>query len=314
MSPESRPAISDVFTVVRLKQVDHVNSERAILADVAGHPFITTLITTFSDHENLYMLLDYCPGGEVFSYLRKRKRFSEETARFYVAEIVLILEFLHESEGVAYRDLKPENILLDKEGHVKLVDFGFAKRVDTKETYTLCGTPEYLAPEVIQSEGHSTAVDWWALGILLYEFITGYPPFWHSNPLEIYKQIVHKPIAFTEKHPVSPEAQDLIRGLCTVDRTKRLGNVEGGAKRVKAHPFFAGVDWDQVYFRKMKGPIIPPVRFPGDSQCFDNVSSSLMTSAGFDSNISQYPDEDAHHGRKWTRSDAFKWDHAFNDF
>jgi protein kinase A len=158
--------------------------------------------------------LDYCPGGEVFSYLRKAKRFDEKTSRFYAAEIVLILEFLHEREGVAYRDLKPENLLLDADGHIKLVDFGFAKRLgnskkistaqdpsrpkegaartlidfDQGETYTLCGTPEYLAPEVIQSKGHTTAVDWWALGILIYEFLTGYPPFWNANPIEIYKQ------------------------------------------------------------------------------------------------------------------------------
>jgi protein kinase A len=137
------------------------------------------------------MLLDYCPGGEIFSYLRKAKKFSENASRFYVAEMVLILEYLHETEGVAYRDLKPENILLDGEGHVKLVDFGFAKRVNDRETYTLCGTPEYLAPEVIQSLGHTTAVDWWALGILLYEFLTGYPPFWHQQPMEIYKQFVN---------------------------------------------------------------------------------------------------------------------------
>jgi protein kinase A len=161
--------------------------------------------------------LDYCPGGEVFSYLRKAKRFDENTARFYAAEIVLIIEFLHETEGVAYRDLKPENLLLDAEGHIKLVDFGFAKKLGSRksqlhatiqeiceqtssnvacdwlasgETYTLCGTPEYLAPEVIQSKGHTTAVDWWALGILIYEFLTGYPPFWNSNPIEIYKQYV----------------------------------------------------------------------------------------------------------------------------
>ncbi|KAK6611559.1 hypothetical protein H4I95_02355 [Botrytis cinerea] len=115
--------------VIKLKQVDHVNHERSVLSDVAGHPFITTLITSFSDHDSLYMLLDYCPGGEVFSYLRKAKRFDENTARFYAAEIVLILEFLHEQEGVAYRDMKPENLLLDAEGHIKLVDFGFAKRL-----------------------------------------------------------------------------------------------------------------------------------------------------------------------------------------
>lgn len=118
-------------------------------------------------------------------------------ARFYAAEIVLVLEYLHEHQGgVAYRDLKPENLLLDEDGHIKLVDFGFAKRLGNNEddrpveTYTLCGTPEYLAPEVIRNKGHTTSVDWWALGILIYEFLTGYPPFWHQNPIEIYKQYV----------------------------------------------------------------------------------------------------------------------------
>jgi serine/threonine protein kinase len=143
------------------------------------------------------MLLDYVPGGELFTYLRKLRRFEEPVARFYAAEIVLVLEYLHEQQGgIAYRDLKPENLLLDQEGHIKLVDFGFAKRLGYREdnrpveTYTLCGTPEYLAPEVIQNKGHTGAVDWWALAILIYEFLTGYPPFWHQNPIEIYKQWV----------------------------------------------------------------------------------------------------------------------------
>ena len=181
--------------VIKLKQVDHVRHERAVLADVAGHPFITNLLASFSDRDSLYMLLDYVPGGELFSYLRKLRRFDEPVARFYAAEIVLVLEYLHEHQGgVAYRDLKPENLLLDRDGHIKLVDFGFAKRLGHHkddcpvETYTLCGTPEYLAPEVIHNKGHTTAVDWWALGILIYEFLTGYPPFWHQNPIEIYKQ------------------------------------------------------------------------------------------------------------------------------
>ena len=182
--------------VIKLKQVDHVRHERAVLADVAGHPFITNLLASFSDHDSLYMLLDYVPGGELFSYLRKLRRFDKMMARFYAAEIVLVLEYLHEQQGgIAYRDLKPENLLLDREGHIKLVDFGFAKRLGHRddrpvETYTLCGTPEYLAPEVIHNKGHTTAVDWWALGILVYEFLTGYPPFWHQNPIEIYKQYV----------------------------------------------------------------------------------------------------------------------------
>lgn len=175
--------------VIKLKQIDHVRHEREILGDVSGHPFITNLLASFSDRDFLYLLLDYVPGGELFSYLRKFRRFDEGMARFYAAEIVLVLEYLHEQQGgVAYRDLKPENLLLDGEGHIRLVDFGFAKRLGSTETYTLCGTPEYLAPEVIHNKGHTTAVDWWALGILIYEFLTGYPPFWHQNPIEIYKQ------------------------------------------------------------------------------------------------------------------------------
>ena len=141
--------------VIRLKQVEHVRNERNVLAAVAGHPFITTMVASFQDTNTLYMVLEYCPGGEVFSYLRRARRFNEPTSQFYAAEIVLILEFLHDKQGVAYRDLKPENILIDADGHLKLVDFGFAKKVGTRETYTLCGTPEYLAPEVIRNTGQS---------------------------------------------------------------------------------------------------------------------------------------------------------------
>ncbi|KFA48636.1 hypothetical protein S40293_04537 [Stachybotrys chartarum IBT 40293] len=288
--------------VVRLKQIDHVRHERAVLADVVGHPFITSLLASFSDADSLYMLLDYVPGGELFSYLRKFRRFAEPAARFYAAEIVLVLEYLHEQQGgVAYRDLKPENLLLDQDGHIKLVDFGFAKRLGYKdsrpvETYTLCGTPEYLAPEVIHNKGHTTAVDWWALGILIYEFLTGYPPFWHQNPIEIYKQIVEKPVMFPQDPPISDNAKDLIRSFCTVDRSRRLGNISGGAGRVKSHPWFEGVNWDDILNRRRRGPIIPPVRYPGDTQCFDT-----------------YPDE-ADERAQYTEDMAQKYDKYFKDF
>ncbi|KAK3935229.1 kinase-like domain-containing protein [Diplogelasinospora grovesii] len=289
--------------VIRLKQIDHVRHERQILADVSGHPFVTNMLASFSDHDFLYILLDYVPGGELFSYLRRYRRFDEDTARFYAAEIVLVLEYLHEQQGgIAYRDMKPENLLLDAEGHIKLVDFGFAKRLGNNEddhpveTYTLCGTPEYLAPEVIHNKGHSTAVDWWALGILLYEFLTGYPPFWHQNPIEIYKQIVEQPVVFPQELEISKEAQDIIQQFCTVDRSRRLGNMSGGAARVKAHPFFAGVDWDAVLERRCQGPIVPPIRYPGDAQCFDI-----------------YSEEDTTRG-VYTDDMAAKYDEHFKDF
>ncbi|KAL8725026.1 MAG: hypothetical protein Q9166_007625 [cf. Caloplaca sp. 2 TL-2023] len=280
--------------IIRLKQVEHICNERNTLAAVAGHPFITTLITTFSDRDSLYMLLDYCPGGEVFSYLRKRKTFDVDTARFYAAEIVLILEFLHTVQGIAYRDMKPENILIDAEGHLKLVDFGFAKKVESRETYTLCGTPEYLAPEVIKNSGHGTAVDWWAFGILVFEFLAGQPPFWHQNPMKNYEMICAGKIKYPSD--MDPDARSLIGGLCTVNPNHRLGNLSGGVDRVKSHPFFASVDWDDLYYRKVKGPIIPQLRHAADTSCFE-----------------EYPNEPEQRS-VYTKEMASKYDHEFKDF
>jgi len=219
-----------------------------------------------------YIFLEYCPGGEVFTYLRRATKFDEPTARFYAAEIVLVLEFLHTIQGIAYRDLKPENILLDAEGHLKLVDFGFAKKVDKTETYTLCGTPEYLAPEVIRNTGHGTAVDWWALGILLYEFLIGQPPFWDQNPMKIYSKIVDGNIPYPDE--LSPAAKSLIQGFCTVPPVDRLGNLPGGVDDIKKHEFFKDIDWDDLYYRRVKGPIIPKVRHPADASNYDNYDDA----------------------------------------
>ncbi|KAL8825093.1 MAG: hypothetical protein Q9191_004619 [Dirinaria sp. TL-2023a] len=253
--------------IIRLKQIEHIRNERNTLSTVAGHPFITTMITSFSDRECLYMILDYCPGGEIFTYLRRAKQFDPKTALFYAAEMVLIIEFLHDVKGIAYRDMKPENILLDVEGHVKLVDFGFAKNLGRKETYTLCGTPEYLAPEVIRNSGHGMAVDWWALGILIFEFIVGQPPFWDKNPMKIYEQICGGKIRFPES--MDSDARDLITGLCRVNPGQRLGNLTNGTADVKNHPYFKSIDWHAVYQRKTKGPIIPEIKSATDTSCFD---------------------------------------------
>jgi len=148
----------DKYDVVRLKQVEHINNEPTILREIS-HPFLVTLWDAFQDDSHLFMVMDYVPGGELFSILRKQKKFTEQTAKFYAAEVLLALAYLHEN-GIVYRDLKPENILIDARGHVKLTDFGFAKRVDNM-TWTVCGTPDYLAPEIILSKGYTKAVDWW---------------------------------------------------------------------------------------------------------------------------------------------------------
>lgn len=152
--------------VIKLRQVEHINNERAILSAIS-FPFIVNLIETYQDNRCVFLLEDFVQGGEVFMHLRKAGRFKDEVAKFYVSEIVLALEYLH-NRFICYRDLKPENLLLDNRGHIKITDFGFAKKV-VDRTWTLCGTPEYLAPELILSKGHSKAVDWWALGILTFE-------------------------------------------------------------------------------------------------------------------------------------------------
>ncbi|CAI7606155.1 unnamed protein product [Penicillium pancosmium] len=282
--------------VIKLKQVEHVRNERKTLAAVVGHPFITTLVASFSDEQCLYMLqLDFCPGGEIFSYLRRARRFNEETSKFYAAEITMTIEYLHDVQGVAYRDLKPENILLDANGHIKLVDFGFAKQVHNRETYTLCGTPEYLAPEVIHNSGHGLAVDWWALGILIYEFLVGQPPFWDQSPMRIYEQIVEGRLRFPPNMP--PAAQNIVSLLCKTNPSERLGYISGGSARVKSHPFFQGIAWDDLFYHRVKGPIIPRVSHPADT-----------------GNFEEYPDSDNRNQNLYTDDLKKKFEPLFSDF
>lgn len=252
--------------VVKMKQVEHTNDERRMLADVK-HPFLITLWGTFQDLKNLYMVMDFVEGGELFSLLRKSGRFPNPVAKFYAAEVTLALEYLH-SKNIIYRDLKPENLLLDRHGHLKITDFGFAKRVPDK-TWTLCGTPDYLAPEVVSNKGYNKSVDWWSLGILIYEMLCGYTPFWDSgSPMKIYENILKGKV----KYPayVNPDAQNLLERLITADLTKRLGNLYGGPSDVKNHPWFAEVTWDRLARKDIDAPYTPPVKAgAGDASQFD---------------------------------------------
>ncbi|KAM0210451.1 hypothetical protein ACHAPQ_005137 [Fusarium lateritium] len=252
--------------VVKMKQVEHTNDERRMLADVK-HPFLITLWGTFQDSKNLYMVMDFVEGGELFSLLRKSGRFPNPVAKFYAAEVTLALEYLH-SKNIIYRDLKPENLLLDRHGHLKITDFGFAKRVPDK-TWTLCGTPDYLAPEVVSNKGYNKSVDWWSLGILIYEMLCGYTPFWDSgSPMKIYENILKGKV----KYPayVNADAQNLLERLITADLTKRLGNLYGGPGDVKNHPWFAEVTWDRLARKDIDAPYTPPVKAgAGDASQFD---------------------------------------------
>ena len=175
--------------VVSKRQVDHVNNERKLLS-MCDHPFVIELFGSFQDKDYLYLLLELVLGGELFTYLDVQGPIKEGPARFFGASVAMALEYLHQYR-IAYRDLKPENILIDAQGYIKVVDFGFAKVVyEGERTWTLCGTPEYLAPEVILRKGHDVRVDWWSLGILIVELFTGGTPFYSDDHFDVFKKIV----------------------------------------------------------------------------------------------------------------------------
>ncbi|KAI8338269.1 kinase-like domain-containing protein [Chlamydoabsidia padenii] len=250
------------YDVVRKKQVESTNNEFTILRDMY-HPFLVTLWDAFQDDSHLFMVMDFVPGGELFRVLRKQKKFTEEATRFYAAEVILALEYLHDNE-IIYRDLKPENILLDEKGHVKLTDFGFAKRVPSY-TYTVCGTPDYLAPEMIRCKGYTRAVDWWSLGVLIFEMRMGKPPFEDQHPVNLYEKILECRIDWPDDGDVNPVLKDLLLGLLTSNISQRYG---GGDRDIKHHPWFDSVDFDKVLKRQLVPPFKPFVQEDGDSVCF----------------------------------------------
>merc|ERR1712048_50063 len=178
--------------------------------------------------------------------------------------------YLHENR-IVYRDLKPENLLIAKNGYLKLSDFGFAKRlVNTDKTFTLCGTPEYIAPEILQNKGHGFSVDWWALGILIYEMFLSHPPYVHDNPMMIYRGILSGKVEYPDS--LLPKARDFIGRLLVLDYSKRLGCGKEGAPEVQRHAFFKGVGWNQVLRMNVRAPYLPTVDDAADTQHFDQYS------------------------------------------
>jgi len=255
------------YETLKLKQVQHITAEKNILAQVS-HPFLVNYVASFQDKKRLYIVLEYVVGGEFFTHLRKAGRFPNDIARIFVAEVVLALGYLH-SMDIVYRDLKPENLLLSSTGHIKITDFGFAKKVDYK-TWTLCGTPEYLAPEIILSKGHTKGVDWWAVGVLIFELLAGYPPFYDEEPIYIYQKILEGKIVFPWHF--DKQAKDVIKRLLQPDITKRLGCMANGVEDIKMHKWFKGLDWkelEQMSGAHVKGPVPIEVRAPDDTSNFD---------------------------------------------
>lgn len=258
--------VLDKKHILEHNEVEHTLAEKNILQQL-HHPFLVNLHFSFQTEDKLYFILDYINGGELFFHLQREKRFSEERVIFYGAEILLALEHLH-TNGIIYRDLKPENLLITNEGHIVLTDFGLCKegiKSDEDRTGTFCGTPEYLAPEVLKGKGYGKAVDWWSFGSLLYEMLTGLPPFYSQDVQEMYRKIMTEKLKFPPT--MNENARGLLEGLLQRDIGERLTD----ASKIKQHPFFTGINWEKLYKKEIKPSFIPNVKGEADVSQIDPV-------------------------------------------
>ncbi|XP_068166148.1 cGMP-dependent protein kinase 2 [Antennarius striatus] len=254
--------------VVDNRQEEHIHSERKILAE-ARSPFVVKLYRTFKDNRYVYMLLEACLGGEIWSMLRDRGSFDDASAKFCVACVTEAFDYLHR-KGVLYRDLKPENLMLDTEGYIKLVDFGFAKKIRCgQKTWTFCGTPEYVAPEIILNKGHNFSVDFWSLGILVFELLTGSPPFSGSDQMMTYTFILKGIEKMDIPKKITKRPEDLIRKLCRRNPSERLGNLKNGITDIKKHRWFNGFNWEGLKARSLPSPLKRELKGPTDHSYFD---------------------------------------------
>ena len=248
------------------KQAQQVLNERSVMQQLK-HPFCVRLYNYFSDESNIYLLLQWMPGGELFHHLAERGCFDENTAKFYAACVVTALQHMH-SCGIIYRDLKPENLLLGEDGYLRITDFGFAKQTYDKKTFTMCGTPAYIAPEIIQHTGTTKAADWWSFGILIHEMLIGETPFEDENPLNTYRRAING--RFVLPNDMSRAAADLIKKLVVVKPEKRLGQGPRGADGIRSHPWFSGFDWAALENFQMPAPFLPKLRNSEDTSNFDS--------------------------------------------
>ncbi|XP_008980983.1 serine/threonine-protein kinase Sgk3 isoform X2 [Callithrix jacchus] len=255
--------------VLNRKEQKHIMAERNVLLKNVKHPFLVGLHYSFQTAEKLYFVLDFVNGGELFFHLQRERSFPEHRARFYTAEIASALGYLH-SIKIVYRDLKPENILLDSVGHVVLTDFGLCKEgiAISDTTTTFCGTPEYLAPEVIRKQPYDNTVDWWCLGAVLYEMLYGLPPFYCRDVAEMYDNILHKPLSL--RPGVSLTAWSILEELLEKDRQNRLGAKEDFLE-IQNHPFFESLSWADLVQKKIPPPFNPNVAGPDDIRNFDTA-------------------------------------------
>ena len=253
--------------LIEQEQIENTLLEKEILQTI-DYPLLCGLVFCFQTEERIYFVMPFLSGGELFQHLRKFRTFDEDKVRFYGAQIALALEYLH-SKGIVYRDLKPENILMDDKGYLRLADFGMAKKLkEDEKAMSFCGTPEYLAPEIITMEGHDKNADWWSFGILLFEMLCGLPPFYVENLDKMYEMIKGSPVKFPKRITLSEDAKDVIRKLLEKNPKKRLGS-QNGIEEIKKHPFFASIDFDLIVEKKIPAPFIPELANDTDVQYFD---------------------------------------------
>ena len=267
--------------IVQKKEVQHTVGERNILVRTAmtHSPFIVGLKFSFQTPTDLYLVTDYMSGGELFWHLQREGRFNEPRSKFYIAELILALQHLHQHD-IVYRDLKPENILLDANGHIALCDFGLSKANLTKDdtTNTFCGTTEYLAPEVLLDEaGYTKMVDFWSLGVLVFEMCCGWSPFYAEDTQQMYKNIAFGKVRFP-RDALSTEGRNFVKGLLNRNPKHRLG-ANGDAEELKSHSFFADIDWSALGDKDLVPPFKPRLKSETDTQNFDPEFTNALNGA-----------------------------------
>ena len=264
--------------LIEQEQIENTILEKNILENI-NYPLLCNLIFCFQTEERIYFIMPFLSGGELFQHLRKFRTFDEPKVKFYSSQIALAIEYLH-NKGIIYRDLKPENILMDEKGYLRLADFGMAKKLNNNEkAMSFCGTPEYLAPEIIIGEGHDKNADWWSFGILIYEMLCGLPPFYVENLERMYELIKSGPLKFPKRITLSDEAKDIIKKLLERNVKKRLGY--NGIKEIKEHPFFKDIDFNLIEQKKIPAPFVPKINDKMDVTYFDEEFTSEDTGMSF---------------------------------
>jgi len=257
--------------IIKLKQVDHINNEKRLMAQIS-YPFVVNMMGYAKDDHFVYIVMESINGGELFTHLRRARKFNDEQSKFYGLQVAAAFAHIH-SKNIIHRDLKPENILLCANGYSKLTDFGFAKIIEPgTRTYTLCGTPEYIAPEVLLNKGHGKPVDWWTLGILIYEMICGQPPFCDEDPMGIYQKILAGKVYFPKYF--DKNAKSLVKKLLVADLSKRFGNLKDGAADILKCKWFESYELAKMEANEYPAPYKPQMKDEHDTSNFEDIPDS----------------------------------------